>query len=153
MGYVMVPVPEEYEEELTNLVLGMSIRSKMSRWPPGSLEELLSSLDDTGARIVSEIIQIAEQRRLCRSPDLAAATGLSEGDLGDFVQSLAERCWAAGTPTLVLKGKTSERGPDGTPVDVLTYVVPPDVRVRVVEELAATGRGGTTTTAPSVPDS
>ena len=139
MPYVMVPVPEEHEDDVLQFLMGLQVQAAMNRWPEGALDRYLEALDDTERSIVAGIIERSRQRRIVPEADLAAATGLEPSVLSEQVQAMARRSWDANVPALVLTDKEQRVAADGGTEEYLTYHIAPAVAAEVRVHLEGTG--------------
>ncbi len=102
MPYVMVPVPEEFEDELMQEVLKMSLRARLSTWAPESLRSLVGELDAGPGRLVELLAEASMANRRLSEPDIASSLDVSIEELREMVEEVNGRCISGAMPYLVL---------------------------------------------------
>lgn len=115
MPYVMVPVPAEHEEEFAQWLLGVTLRAKLSDWPPGAAAELVAGTDAV-VRAALEVIAGGGEYYIPAS-EVAEAIGADEDSLLTGLAELAQRSAERSCPPLVMV--RTEADADGRTVSSL----------------------------------
>lgn len=108
MPYVMVPVPEEYEEEVMRELLKISLREKLSAWAQPELQVLLEQSDPASRRLIALLVRASRDQRQVGRAAAAAELSTDLESLDAVVHALNNRCVASGQPYLVLTSPMGE---------------------------------------------
>lgn len=115
MPYVMVPVPEEHEDEFMQELLKMSLRERLSAWEAEPLLALVAELEPSGRRLVMKLAEVSADNRRLSESEVASFLGVGVVELGEVVQAINTSCTDRSLPYLVLTAP--HRGP-GDEVDL-----------------------------------
>lgn len=108
MPYVMVPVPEEYEEEVMQELLKITLREKLSSWARPDLQVLLDQSDPATRRLIALLVRASRDQRQVGRAAAAAELSIDLASLDAVVHALNNRCVAGGQPYLVLTSPMGE---------------------------------------------
>lgn len=110
MPYVLVPVPEEHEDELMEEVLKMSLRERLSAWDAEPLRALVGELEPSSRRLVTMLVEVSVDNRRLSETEVATSLGIDVVELKEMVEAINSRCRAQSLPYLVLTAP--QQGPD-----------------------------------------
>lgn len=102
MPYVMMPVPEEHEQELMNEILKISLRKSLSDWSEPSVRSVLDSSAPRSRELIALLTQAAAHNRKLSRTEVAASLGADSIELRGLVDEINERCTDRSAPYLVL---------------------------------------------------
>ncbi|MEO6628829.1 MAG: hypothetical protein ABIP03_09700 [Aquihabitans sp.] len=110
MPYVMIPVPEEYEQELMSEVLKMSLRKSISAWSPESLRAIYTSCDPAERSLVDTLTRASADGNRLPLTAIEEALHVSSDALEALVTGVNGRCDARSLPWLILRTPASSAG-------------------------------------------
>jgi hypothetical protein len=118
MPYVMVPVPEEYVEEVMQYILNASARAELTPWDAESLGAFYSAIDEASRSLLSFVARAMTDGRGLPDTEAAAALELSVREVAGIMRDVNEQARQLGHPWLLstrtvsdvlANGRTRER--------------------------------------------
>lgn len=134
MPYVMVPVPEEHEQEFMQQILQISLRESLNAWDPAVLVPFLDSLEPEARALVTTLAQAsARGQRLTRS-QVGVVLELPLVRLSALVDDINLRSNDLSQPYLVLTAPGEGPDDDEAGQVLLTTKVAADIILAWLEE-------------------
>ena len=116
MPYVMVPVPEEHEEEFTRELLAISMRAATRSWDEATLRALLDGLDAPDVALVRAVSAPDRQVDRLGASELAAALGLDLTGVADAIARVNEAGASMSRGWIILTSPSTRPAHGGCPV-------------------------------------
>lgn len=116
MPYVMVPVPEEHEEEFTKELLAISMRAAARAWDEATLRVLLDGLDAADVALVRAVAAPDRPVDHVSASELAATLGLDLTDVAEAIARVNQAGEATSRGWLILTSPSTRQGQGGSPV-------------------------------------
>ena len=118
LNYVMLPVPEEYEQEFMQEILKMTLRGPLGSWDEDKLRLLVDDLGPTARRLIALLSHASVRREQRTRRQLTAELDLDIPELDRLADEVNAQCTARGVPSLVLVAP-DEDGSDDPAAEVL----------------------------------
>lgn len=113
MPYVMVPVPEEYVEEVMQFVLKAVARASVDPWGAESITELFTEVDELSRTLLSLIARGTGSGKELTEVDLAVMIQLSGRETIGIMRELNIMARDSNHPNLIIPRMISEALPNG----------------------------------------
>lgn len=110
MPYVMVPVPEEHEQEVMQQILQLSLRESLNAWDPAVLVPFVRELAAVDRSLVDALADATSSGLRLTRAQVATRLGMDLGELTARADDLNRRSNDLGQPYLVLTAPGE--GPD-----------------------------------------
>lgn len=110
MPYVMVPVPEEHEQELMAEVLRMSLRKSLGEWEVEPLRAVFEESEPTARALITVLARASNDKRTLSRKQIAEATGAASADLVGLSDQVNARCITRKMPYLILTAPEKDVG-------------------------------------------
>lgn len=107
--YVMVPVPEELEDEFSGLILQTVLGSKLMRWDDHVVRRLRAALDDPSWALVA---LLARADGPVGVDDAARGLGTSQEEVGDIRNRVTAGCTAVERFDLIVEDEDEDEDQD-----------------------------------------
>lgn len=133
MPYVMVPVPEEHEQEVMQEILQLSLRESLNAWDPAKLVPFVAGLDEVDRSLVTTLAEATSRGQRLTRAQVAGRLGLELTRLTEVVEDLNRRSNELSQPYLVLTAPG-----EGADDDVASQVL---LTTRVAAEIILDGLG------------
>mgnify|MGYP005616239381 CR=1 FL=1 len=104
MPYVMVPVPEEHEQEFMSELMQFSLRESLNAWDRDVLGPFVDGLVDHDRTLVSALAQATERGQRLTRTQVCTLLGLDLPQVSVLVDDLNRRSNDLSQPYLVLTG-------------------------------------------------
>lgn len=102
MPYVMVPVPAEHEDEVTQFVLKLTLAAAFDNWDADKARTLLERLDAFGRSVVLHAVRGSVDQELASDRTIAEALEVAAEDVVRCVNAVNELCAKNSWPALLL---------------------------------------------------
>lgn len=114
MPYVMVPVPEEHERDVHQMVLRLTLSAALNKWDPASVRRLLEDSSDNGRSVLLAVARGCSEGSFVSEHTIAELLGLSPNEVVELAMEVNAVCQANTWPALLLMKSDMEDQPDGS---------------------------------------
>lgn len=101
MPYVMVPVPEEFEREVTLEVFRMGLRTMAESWSPQFVADLVAAGDDGWRDLLRLLVEDFRSERLRGPAEVADELGIDVRALGERFRAIEAHCREHGQAVII----------------------------------------------------
>lgn len=133
MAYVMVPVPEEYVEDVMNYMLKAMARASQEQWDQEKVTQLFAEVDELSKALLAHVSRAIVEGREVYETDAAKAVQLSQRETAAIVRELNELAREMNRPSLIFRRPTVEVLPNGRTMDRFAVVVEEDIAPLVLD--------------------
>ena len=116
MPYVMVPVPEEHEEEFTKELLAIGMRAAASAWNEAAVRSLMDGLGPVDVALVRAAAAPDRQVDRLEAGELAESLGVDIVAVTAAVERVNRTSAGLGRGWVILTSPSTRPGHGGSPV-------------------------------------
>jgi hypothetical protein len=133
MPYVMVPVPEEYVEEVMQFVLRSRARESITYWSAEEIAALYAEVDEPTRSLLAYAARASLSGSDLPETEAARRIELTQREVLGILRELNDRARDLGRPTIIGRKSITEALPSGRTADVRVFYMADDVAAMVHE--------------------
>lgn len=136
MPYVMMPVPEEFVEDVMQFILRATARASITPWDEESISRLYDEVDEGSRSLLAFVARASASGEELAAADAARRIQLTPRETLGIVNELAAMTREENRPSLVAVRSVTERLPNGRTADKRVLQMEPEVSdlIRAAEE-------------------
>lgn len=142
MPYVMVPVPEEYVEEVMQFVLRSRARASIEAWTAESIAELYAGIDEPSRALLSYVARAAAGGTELDEAEAAQRLELTQREIFAIFRELNDGARHENRPPLLGRRTMTETLPNGRTAERRAFVMTDELAALVQEAERADLLGG-----------
>ena len=136
MPYVMMPVPEEFVEEVMQFILRATARAAITPWDAESITTLYEEVDEGTRSLLAFAARASASGEELAAADASRQIQLTQRETLGIVNELAATTREENRPSLVIIRTIDERLPNGRTTDKRVLHMEPEVAelIRAAEQ-------------------
>jgi hypothetical protein len=127
MPYVMMPVPEEYVEEVMQFILRAIARAAIQPWDADSITRVFGDVDEVTRSLLAFVARASADGKELDSADAARKLQLTIRETAGIMNELSSMTRDTDRPVLITARTVTERLPNGRSIEKRLLQMDPDV--------------------------
>ena len=133
MPYVMVPVPEEYVQDVMQFVVRLTSQASVEPWTEEAMAQLFEEIDEPARALLSAVAKGVIGGKPLNEADASAIIGMTWREVAGMVRELNDAAASRSHPALVGRRSVTATLPNGRTRDVRALIIDDEI-ARLVHE-------------------